>query len=265
MEGANQLKRRHCARRALFTSVGVLCSFAPDTSTALTTRSKVRSICQWANRGIAPKKNGNDVRSSPLYSATPLEPISAASKDDKVQYSNFWGTFSPDDFDCDDAINPSFLPCDPYLDPKDGPLPRGAYQYPPANPTNSDLIIPMKPISRLSVAVDVPSSSTSSQYDPDEIVRNLQRYIDGGITTFQLTPNGETLGGIETLFGGLVQDTPSHVLDCVNLVLPLAVPSKDSVVTESTIRASVLDLLDQVGTEAIDTLQLQRESNLVQC
>jgi hypothetical protein len=229
--------------------LGTICESSAFTSSS-------RLIVRWNDRIISgsDRRVVHDGRSVlyRLYSATSSEPPLSTSGD-KVQYSNFWGTVMSDG-DNDNLI----LPCDPFLDPKDGPLPKGSYQY-PLELANFGL--ETKPISRVSMAVDMPA--VNSLFDPDEVVRNLQKCIDGGISTLQLTPTSMELGGVETLFGGLACDTPSHVLEDVNLVLPLSTPSKNSLVTQSSIRQSVLDLLEQVGNDSIDTLQLQCKSTML--
>jgi hypothetical protein len=140
------------------------------------------------------------------------------------------------------------------LDPIDGPLPPGAYQI----ADNSHNECDRKPTCRISVAPDL-FLKDRGELDPKEVVRNMQRLVDSGYQTMQLSSpdSGMQAWGEEEIFGRLWRETPAHVMDYCNVVVPLAVPGANSVVSTNTIRQAVFDKLGRTGGDAIDTLLLQ--------
>lgn len=184
----------------------------------------------------------------PSKSSSPLPP--------NIEFTDFWGTSIRNE------VPPSGVPCDPSLDPIDGPLPPGAYQIIGGGGGDDTLHddYDRKQTCRISVAPDL-HLQERGELDPKEVVRNLQRLVDGGFQTMQLASpdTGMQAWGEEEIFGRLYKETPAHVMDYCNVVVPLAIPGVNSVVSTNSIRQAVFDKLSRTGGEAIDTLLLERK------
>lgn len=179
------------------------------------------------------------IKQQRLYSITIPDP--PPSSFDKIEHeSNFWHSTvrkdgsSNNKYDEDDSTR---IPCDPSLD-IEGPLPSGAYQI-LGKAENEP-----KPTCRLSIAVD-----TSTSDDPD--VSRLHRFIDSGLSTFQLQKN------TEWVYRKLQADTPKTLLSCCQFILPFQTPSTSIMAQPAVVRGNVLEALKRTGQESIDTLQLE--------
>jgi hypothetical protein len=192
--------------------------------------------------------SSGDRRSLPLFSTKRTS--ESPSVPPNIEFSDFWGTSIRNEV-------PTGVPCIPSLDPIDGPLPPGAYQIIAGDSHNEN---DLKPTCRISVAPDL-NLKDRGELDPKEIVRNLQRSVDAGFQTLQLASpdSGMQAWGEEEIFGRLWKETPAHVTDYCNVVVPLAIPGVNSVVSTNTIRQSVFDKLARTRGDAIDTLLLERK------
>jgi hypothetical protein len=207
-----------------------------------------------------------DRRSLVLCSTkSPSKSSSSSTPPPNIEFTDFWGT------SIRNQVPSSGVPCVPSLDPIDGPLPPGAYQITgiAANcddSHNNNECNDRKKTCRISVAPDL-FLQDRGELDPKEVVRNLQRLVDAGFQTMQMTtppsPNdsGMQAWGEEEIFGRLRRETPAHVMDYCNVVVPLAIPGENSIVSTNSIRQSVFDKLARTGGDAIDTLLLQRKYN----
>ena len=206
---------------------------------------------------------------------------------DIVEYSNFWGNVvrkgQGGEIHAELVSSHSPPPCLPTLDPFDGPLPSGCFLQPRQD--EDSLIGDPKPICRLSVAVDLQQRHDRTEWNSDEVIRNMQRFIDSGLTSFQLAYDNNNdeddirAGdwGVEHIYGRLLQDTPSHVTKNCHLVVPWLVRFREdnkmtsdrkgpkdaySAFTKKNVREIVLEKLRRTGGEAIDTLQLKSDDGI---
>jgi hypothetical protein len=209
-------------------------------------------------------RSGYDRRSLALFGTknrpSKSSPSSKASDaPPQIEFTDFWGTSIRNE------VPAPGVPCVPSLDLMDGPLPPGAYQIIAGNDDNdahSQLDdYDRKATCRISVAPDLHLKDRGRELDPKEMVRNLQRLVDGGFQTMQLASpdRGMQTWGEEEIFGRLARETPAHVMDYCNIVVPLAIPGANSVVSTNSIRQSVFDKLARTGGDAIDTLLLERK------
>ena len=160
------------------------------------------------------------------------------------------------------------VPCVRDLD-KEGPLPAGAYL------PHSDPVYDPQSICRLTIAVDLTygldQKDGDSDMEPSKIVASMQKFLDAGMTTYQLKTSSSTRHnanadatsrlqewGEEEIFGRLRKETPAFALRNCHLVVPLHIPGPDAVgtVTPSSIRQTVLASLERTGSDSIDTIQL---------
>ena len=178
---------------------------------------------------------------------------------------------------------PKKIPVVPTLD-KDGPLPPDAYH------TFGREEFSPKPTCALSVAInlDVSSGGDETEMDPKQIVQGMQQCIDSGLTSFHLgLPSRKPLSkadtrkamddmsiqqeqlyssnlqawGEENVYGLLKRMTPGFAMDKCHLTVPLATPSEvtqgSGLVTRNSLRESITESLSRIGTDSIDTLQLE--------
>ena len=186
------------------------------------------------------------------------------------------------------------VPCEPNLDPYDGPLPPGAYLLegkttPKENPFDA------KPTCRITLGVQLVSSSSRSRSaaDPEQIVRRLQSCLDAGLDTFHLGHDDDDDGdhkleasAVFPIIQRMNQQTPAYVRRHWSLTRTVAdllgiahdgahAPQGKSVLPENTqsrhhhddyffvpsslkadIRHSILELIERTGCDALDSLQV---------
>lgn len=167
-------------------------------------------------------------------------PESPQSEKAKSSYSNFWYSTQTNQ-GADDKRED--LPCVPTLD-KDGPLPSGAYIL-HGNPKYES-----KQTCRISIAMDMPETLQ----DPSLSVRNLQRCIDSGLTSFQIKHDHRQIWTEENIYGKLFRETPAFVTNDCRVSVPLHVPDRNF--ASSAVRNTVLSSLDRLGIDALDDIQL---------
>ena len=196
--------------------------------------------------------------------------------------TNFWNAVSRKN-DIEDGTTGSRtvikVPVVPSLD-ADGPLPPGAYHV-----YGKDQFLP-KPTCILSVAVNLNIPDGEEIMDPGQIVDGMQQCIDSGLTSFQLGIPKTTrkkaeperkmkdddyiqeqlysshlqAWGEENVYGKLQKTTPRSVLKACHMAVPFSTPSAlthSSQVNKNSIREAITESLSRIGTESIDTLQLE--------
>ena len=169
----------------------------------------------------------------------------------KIEFVNFWGTkySSDDDNETAQMTDPRKVPFVPTFDAHDGPLPPGAYIMEGKPEFDS------KPTCRISI--DVKSGNSDIMDDPDEVVRRLQACVDAGFDTFQLHDQKTSSLGI---IRRMNENTPSYVNKhwSISMKAPtlLSDLNNASLSPKSDIRHSVLDLIEQTGGDALDSLQV---------
>jgi len=163
----------------------------------------------------------------------------------KIEFVNFWGTkWSSDD---DNETNAQRqVPFVPTLDVHDGPLPPGAYVMEGKSEFDA------KPTCRISIAVK--SGNNDIMDDPDEVVRMLQACVDAGFDTFQL--HDQTTRSLD-IIRRMNENTPSYVNKhwSVSMKAPTIFPDSNTSL-KLDIRHSILDLIEQTGGDALDSLQV---------
>lgn len=168
-------------------------------------------------------------------------------RQNKIEFVNFWGTkISPDDNV--DMIDPKKIPCVSTLDIRNGPLPRGAHIL------EGKAEFDAKPMCRISINVLADNIDTSD--DLDAIVRKLQDCIDAGFDSFRLheqTPRSLAI------IRKMNQNTPSHIQRHWTVDLKIA-HSENPLSVKSDLRQSVLDLVEQTGSDALDSLKIDGDS-----
>ena len=205
---------------------------------------------------------------------------------DTVEYSDFWGNVIRKDQDGGihhEGNENSPPPCIPTLDPIDGPLPSGCYLNSPRS--QASRYHDPKPTCRLSTAVDLSQRYDKTEWDVGEVIRNMQKLIDSGLTTFQLAYDDskfdalDNVGswGEEYVYGRLIQETPNQIIQSCHLIVPWSVRfyeenrRKDnknnpnnafSSFRRQDVRETVLEKLRRTGGEAIDTLQLKCDNGI---
>jgi len=167
----------------------------------------------------------------------------------KVEFVNFWGTkiASNDENEMAEMADPRHVPFVPTLDVRDGPLPPGAYIMEGKSEVDA------KPTCRISI--DVKTCDADTMDDPDAVVRRLQACIDAGFDTFQL--HDQTSRSLD-IVRRMNENTPSYINKhwSVNLMTqPISLDS-NNLFTKLDIRHSVLDLIEQTGSDALDSLKV---------
>lgn len=191
--------------------------------------------------------------------------------------SNFWFTEVSREADVDGS--PGKLPKLPAVSSLDanGFLPPSAYR------TFGDSRYEPKPSCALSLAVDLNKPSGTDSLDSDEIVSGLIQCIDSGFTTFHLglpqptrkparprssnedievlCPSWLQNWGEENVFGKLRRSIPASIMkSSCHLVVPLMTPpagASSHYVNVISVREAITESLSRMGTDSIDTLQLQ--------
>lgn len=132
------------------------------------------------------------------------------------------------------------IPCEPNLD-RNGPLPPGSYM-----PSKQCLI---------TVGIDTtPYANNSSFFDKMDVLRGMQRYIDQGLTTFQMA-NYDNMLDEGTIFGALWKQTPRSVLSSCHLMCKLRPSPTQGGFQKFQVRNSILTgCLSRIGAEHIDTI-----------
>jgi aryl-alcohol dehydrogenase-like predicted oxidoreductase len=187
-----------------------------------------------------------------LDTIAPRDPYAAP----RGSFTNFW--YSEKRTDQQDADEKT-LPCVTSLD-REGRLPPGAYLQ-----HEKDSASDPKETCRLSVAIDIARRKASDEdVDPQEMVQSLHRYIDSGLTTFALRAGTRDMQtwGEENVFGRLQYDTPDFVLNQCQFIVSYCAPAANTKgVSAQSIRRDILESLSRIGTDALDTVQLQYQSN----
>jgi hypothetical protein len=132
------------------------------------------------------------------------------------------------------------IPCEPNLD-RLGPLPQGSYM-----PSKQCLI---------SVGIDTsPNVANSTYFDKMDVLRGIQKYIDQGITSFQMAYCDDKLDE-GTIFGALLKQTPRSVISSCHLTSKLQSIPNQGKFQKSQVRNSILvDFLAKIGCEYIDNI-----------
>jgi hypothetical protein len=196
--------------------------------------------------------------------------------------SNFW--FSTSRKDANEEAIPPYLstkwPVVPSLD-ADGPLPPSCY-----NIFGREDFQP-KPTCALAVSVNLVGSKREDSLDEDFIIGGLQECIDHGLTTFHLglpldqanskdwdkddclwLPPSLQPWGEAKIFGMLQKSIPGSVMNKCNLVVPLKLPPPQtdcSLVNRRSVRMAITNSLGRIGTDSIDTLEVQCELRTGPC
>jgi hypothetical protein len=137
-------------------------------------------------------------------------------------------------------MNSHKIPCEPNLD-RNGPLPPGSYM-----PSKQCLI---------TVGIDTTSyANNSSFFDKMDVLRGMQRYIDQGLTAFQMA-NYNNMLDEGTIFGALWKQTPRSVLSSCHLTCKLHPIPTQGAFQKFQVRNSILTgCLSRIGAEHIDTI-----------
>jgi hypothetical protein len=149
--------------------------------------------------------------------------------------STFW--YSVEEAKTKDAFT---IPCEPNLD-RVGPLPHGSY-------------IPSKQC-LISVGIDAsPSVANSTYFDKMDILRGVQRYIDQGMTSFQMA-NCDNKLDEGTIFGALLKQTPRSVISSCHITNKLQYMPTQGKFQKSQVRNSILvNCLAKIGCEYIENI-----------
>ena len=134
---------------------------------------------------------------------------------------------------------------------EDGPLPPWCYVSSGKADNES------KPTCRIAVNLHV--DETSDLDSKKQITECLQSYIDKGLTTFSLPPpsTASSQTWVErNVVRELVRSTPKKVMDRCQIVVPYRIPKETISASSIAVRRSVLDLLSNIGGDAIDTLSI---------
>ena len=176
------------------------------------------------------------------------------------------------------------LPCVPTLDAA-GLLPPSMYFDTAV--TNSTILksndIVHKPTCRIQISwdIDLPQQQPVSSVRAGEMIEvtkedvctmvsNIQRSLDHGLTTFQLKPYTSVANQLQyDIYRALIDTTPKTILDQQSQIsIPFRLEdvleentdsttaAKQSITTKS-VRSHLLTLLDRLGTDCIDNLQIQ--------
>ncbi len=182
------------------------------------------------------------------------------------------------------------LPCVPTLDAA-GLLPPSMYFD--TSVTNSTIIenneIVHKPTCRIQISWDIslpqqqPVTSVRggemieiTREDVCTMVSNVQRSLDHGLTTFQLKPYTSVANQLQyDIYRALIDTTPKSILDQQSqIIIPFRLEDVVKENTDSTtsatqsistksVRSHLLALLDRLGTDCIDNLQIQFPTSMV--
>jgi len=166
----------------------------------------------------------------------------------KVEFVNFWGTkLTSEDKNLAETAEPTQIPFVPTLDVHDGPLPPGAYVKEGKSEFDAK--------STCRISIDVKTEKIDAVSTSDLVVRQLQACIDAGFDTFQLhdqTPS--SLGIIKCMN----ENTPSYINKhwSIRLKIPPILPDVINFSTKTRLRQSVFDLIEQTGSDALDSLKI---------
>lgn len=167
----------------------------------------------------------------------------------KIEFVNFWGTkiTSNDNNEMAEMTDPRHVPFVPTLDVNDGPLPHGAYIM-EGNPA-------FDAKSTCRISIDVKTGTVDTIDDNDAVVRRLQSCIDAGFDTFQL--HDQTSRSLN-IIRDMNKNTPSYVNQhwTVNLKIQSISPDPNLLATKLDVRQTVLDLVEQTGSDALDSLKV---------
>jgi Aldo/keto reductase family len=181
------------------------------------------------------------------------------------------------------------LPCVPTLDAA-GLLP--PFMYFDTTVTNSTFLKSndiVKPTCRIQISwdIDLPQQQHVSSLRAGEMIEvtkedvctmvsNIQRSLDHGLTTFQLKPYTSVANQLQyDIYRALIDTTPKAILDQQSqIIIPFRLvdvleentdsttSAKQSISTKS-VRSHLLTLLDRLGTDCIDNLQIQFPKSIV--
>ena len=194
-------------------------------------------------------ENSNDDEGSPYNEGVEVYEIKSAPK--VIQHVDFWGTkWTSND---DDNETTTKVPCVPTLDTRSGPLPPGAYIMEGKSEFDA------KPTCRISIAVKRNLVSRDIMDDPDEVVRRLQACVDAGLDTFQLHDQETTSLDI---IRRMNENTPSYVKThwSVSMKAPSKFTNSNSLSPKLEIRQNILNLVEQTGSDGLDSLQVDCSS-----
>ncbi len=163
----------------------------------------------------------------------------------KIEFVDFWGK-KISSIDDNNTIDPRQIPCVPTLDVRDGPLPRGAYVLEGSEEFDAK--------STCRIAIQVKTGPIDSSDDADEIVKRLQACIDAGFDTFEL-PDQTT--GMD-IIRRMNEKTPSYINRhwSVDFKIQSISPDANTLSTKSHLRQTILDLVEQTGSDALDSLKV---------
>ena len=162
-------------------------------------------------------------------------------RQEKIEFVNFWGAKISSDGNAG-MVDPRRVPCVSTLDVHDGPLPQGAYLVEGKSEFDA------KPTCRISM--DVKADNIDTADDSDALVRKLQACIDAGLDTFRL--HDQTVRSL-AIIRKMNENTPSHIHKHWSVDLKI---QSNTLSIKSDLRQSVLDLVEQTGTDALDSLKV---------
>ena len=169
-----------------------------------------------------------------------------------IEFVNFWGTkFTSDDKNLAETADPRQIPFVPTLDEHDGPLPPGAFIKEGKSEFDAK--------STCRIAIDVKTNNIDSVYASDLVVRRLQACIDAGFDTFQLHDQTPMSLGI---IKHMNKSTPSYINKHWSIRLRIQPISPDFInfSTKTSLRQSVFDLIEQTGSDALDSLRISYQN-----
>lgn len=157
----------------------------------------------------------------------------------EIVFSSFWGSTT---VNTTGKLRSQSLPCVPSMD-NAGFLPHGAYVLSPS----------FSPVCRTSFAIDLQRHSNEDDLEPREIVQAMQRFVDDGLTSFQLeavSSSRELVAwGEEQLYRRFLQETPATILRQTHLTVPIAMSSLPDVpVNRRAIRTQLANSLHRMGS-----------------
>ena len=161
----------------------------------------------------------------------------------KIEFVNFWGTKINSDDEAE-MLDPRIVPFVSTLDVRDGPLPRGAHIL------EGKAEFDAKPTCR--ITIDVVADNIDASDDVDALVRKLQDCIDAGFDTFRL--HDQTPRSL-AIIRKMNQNTPSNIQRHWTVDLKIT-HSENPLSLKSDLRQSVLDLVEQTGGDALDSLKI---------
>lgn len=162
----------------------------------------------------------------------------------KIKFVDFWGS-KVDPNDENEMADPRYVPFVPTLDIRDGPLPPGAY------------IMEGKPEfdAKTTCRISIDVKTGKAMDDPDALVRRLQFCVDAGFDTFQL--HDQTSRSLD-IIRRMNEDTPPSINKhwSIGLKIQSILPDPNVLSTKLDLRQTVLDLIEQTGSDALDSLKV---------